>query len=190
MRGKGPSAPARVVAGAIGLICVLSLACIVPSLSMRGRSTLAPTETPRPTPTQSAAAQNVTRISEEELNRQLQGKRPNLGEGVECEELRVRVRKSGITVLATVRLAQFAGAAVPVQVQVMPSVRDERLHLEVLDVSLGGPYAAMGSLIKPLLSAGLAQGLDSETALVAAGKRIAAIELEDGYMVVTTRPGS
>ncbi|MCL6430140.1 MAG: hypothetical protein K6V36_04680 [Anaerolineae bacterium] len=188
MRGGRVSARLSAVVLSV-LVCLLSLACFVPSLVTRRASpTATPTATPPPTPTQAPTGETVTRITEEELNRQLQSTRPDLGEGVECKDVRVEVHKTGITLFSTVTLAQFAGAEVPIEVRVMPTVREERVHLEVLEVNLGGPYAAMSSLITPLLNAGLAEGLGAESGLVPPNLRVMAIELEEGYLEVTTRP--
>lgn len=189
MRKGRLSARIGVVVAAV-LAGLLSLACLVPSLATRSRSrpTATATPLPTPTPTQAPAGEVVTRITEEELNRRLQGSRPQLGEGVECKDVWAEVRRSGVVLFATVRLARFAGAEVPIEVRVMPTVREERVHLEVLEVNLGGPYAAMSSLITPLLNAGLAEGLGAENDLVPPNLRVVAIELEEGYLEVTTRP--
>ena len=188
MRGGRVSARLSAVVLSV-LVCLLSLACFVPSLVTRRASpTATATPSPPPTPTQAPTGETVTRITEEELNRQLQSTRPDLGEGVECKDVRVEVHKTGITLFSTVTLAQFAGAEVPIEVRVMPTVRAERLNLEVLEVRLGGPYAAMSSLITPLLNAGLAQGLSENGGLVPSDLRVVAIELEEGYLLVATRP--
>lgn len=188
MRGGRVSARSSAVVLSL-LMCLLSLACIVPSLvSRRASPTATATASPSPTPTQVPTGETVTRITEVELNRRLQSTRPDLGEGVECKDVRVEVHRTGITLFSTVTLAQFAGAEVPIEVRVMPTVRAERLNLEVLEVRLGGPYAAMSSLITPLLNAGLAQGLSENGGLVPPDLRVVAIELEEGYLLVATRP--
>ncbi|MGQ9682294.1 MAG: LmeA family phospholipid-binding protein [Anaerolineae bacterium] len=170
----------------------LSLACIVPlygrpRAASLGGPTAVRTATLRPTPSPKhpTAKAGTWRISEAEMNAQLQQLQAQLGNGVDCHDMRAQIRASGIKLAATIRMRDM-GVSVPVEVQVMPVVRADKLALDVLDVKLGGPYAAMSEMVKPMLSAGLAQAFDSQALLAQQGVRVTSVELNDGYMTVTT----
>jgi len=132
----------------------------------------------------------VARISEQDINKTLQGMETPLGEGIDCRNMQLKVRREGITLSAIVQIAQLQNAVVPMQVLVRPVVREERLRLQVLDVQLGGPFAAISNLVKPMLTTGIAEAFDANSLLTPQGMRISSVELEDGYVVVTTVPDS
>ena len=182
-----------VLLAALALASGLSLACMVPLYSRpraasAGVPTAVRTATARPTPSpgKTAAIEAGTwRISEEEMNAQLRRLQTQLGNGVECRDMSVQIRTGGITLTATVFVRELS-VDVPVEVQVMPVVRDAELTLDVLDVKLGGPYTAMSGIVKPMLSAGLAQAFHSNGLMAQQGVRVTGVVLEDGYMAVTT----
>lgn len=193
MRAGRESAPRWIVLSAIGLAGLLLLACVVPSYINRATPTSPPVATPTPalTPTLLAGtAPVVQQITEQDLNQWLQGVRPALGEGIDCQEIHVQIRSTGLILSVSVKAAQLAGALIPVEIHAMPVVREERVKLEVLDVRLGGPYAAMSSFIKPVLITGITDAFNADTFLTQQGVRISNIELKDGYMLVTSVPAS
>jgi len=197
MRGKKRSALRWIVVLAVGLAGALLLACVIPILSPATPTPLpTPTIPPTlalPTPAQPAApavgtpGAEVT-ISEQEANRWLQGMQTHLGEGIDLSDTSVKIHSTGITVTGKAQVAQLQGALIPVEIVLQPVVRDRRLSLEVLDVRLGGAYSSFSGLVKPLISTGIAQGVDANALLAQRGLRVAAVELQEGYMVVNTTP--
>ncbi len=191
MRGERRTAPRWIALFVIGSLCTLLLACVIPWL---GNPTAAPTATPSPTaplaasPTTPSTTSNVFRITEQDMNQWLQSAQTRLDNGVELQNSQVRIHTNGVVLTATVSMPSLPGMSVPVQVQVVPVVRDQQLQLDVLDVQLGGPYAAMGSLVKPMLTAGIAQAFGTSGFVQEA--RIASIELQEGLLIVTKEPGS
>lgn len=174
---------------AVGVAGALLLACAIPALSGGEATPRAMPTVPPPTPTPPTSAREmVTTIDEEEMNSWLQGTQTQLGEGVDCREMRVRIRSTGITLSARLQVEQLRGTEVPVDIVVRPVVRDEHLRLEVLDVQLGGPYASFSALIKPLVSAGVADGLDADQFLAEQGVRVSSVELREGSMVIRSLP--
>jgi hypothetical protein len=201
MRGGNRSALRWLMVLAVGLAGALLVACIIPFLSS-STPTPIPTPTPpllaSPTPTQAptpaggtpvaAPGAKETRITEQELNRWLEGAQTHLGEGIDLSDSSVAIHSTGITVTGRVQVAQLQGAQIPVQIVLRPVVHDERVSLEVLDVQLGGAYSSFSGLVKPLISQGLAQGADANALLAESGMHISALELHEGYMVATTVP--
>ena len=177
---------ALAVAGGLSLACILPLYGR-PRAASLGGPTAVRTATLRPTPSpkRPTVGASTWRISEEEMNAQLRQLQAQLGNGVDCHDMRAQIRVSGIKLTATVQMRDV-GVSLPVEVQVMPVVRADKLALDVLDVKLGGPYAAMSEMVKPMLSAGLAQAFDSQALLAQRGVRVTSVELNDGYMTVTT----
>ena len=196
MHGGGVSVSRWVVLISGGLVALLLLACVVPSSLTRGRSgaLLTPTpppHTPAPTAPQPGGPSTTWRISEQEMNDWLRGWRTHLGGGVDCQDMQVAIRTQEVMLRATVEVAQLPGALVPVEVRVKPVVREQQVALEVLDVQLGGAYAPWSALVKPLVATGIAQGLDLGDFLKRQrGVCISAIELHDGYMIVTGSPAA
>lgn len=196
MGGGRPFTRRRMALLALGAVSILLLACVVPSLVRRANppatfeATALPLASPTsmPTVTRTPSAGIVSKISEAALNQQVQGMRPQVGEGVDVRDIRVRIRKSGIIVSASVQIAELANAVVPVEVQVQPVVREQQLRLEVLDVQLGGPYAAMSTFVKPMLKTGVAEAFDASVLQMQQGVRISNVELQDGYLEITTLP--
>lgn len=198
MRGGARSALGWRVVLVAGLAGGLLLACVIPALSP-GTPTPIPTPTPplvaSPTPTLAAtppagAAAGEVRISEQELNQWLQGTKAPVGEGVDLSDASVRIRSTGITLTGKARVAQLQGAEIPIEIVLRPVVRDERLSLELLNLQLGGAYSSFSGLVKPLISMGLAQGVDANELLAEQGMRVSAVQLQDGYIVITRVPAN
>jgi hypothetical protein len=194
MRGS-VSAPKWFLLLAIGLIATAHLACLVPSRTdpsptAPASPTLSPSRTPAAgtalTPTTTTI---IARISEQDMNQWLEGQRTTLGEGVDCLDMHMSIRREGITLTLTLEMTQLRGLSVPVQVLAVPVVRGEKLQMEVKDVQLGGAYAPMSGLVRSMLTAGLAQALDADR-FVQQGVRISKVELEDGFVVITGSPVS
>lgn len=194
MRGR-ISAPRWMVLLALGVAVALHLACLVPSHVSRSTRSPTPTSTspslsspaPAPTPTTSMI---IARISEADLNESLREMEPSLGEGIDCREVGLKVRRTGLTLSMTIEIAQLPRVLIPVEILARPVVRDKRLQLEVLDVQLGGPYALISGLVKPMLAAGIAEAFDADRLPTQPGWHVSDVQLEDGYIVVTTLPDS
>jgi len=201
MRGGERSALSWMVVLAVGLTAALLVACVIPILSP---STPTPVPTPTapllasPTPTLAPTPANTspgtgtpateTRISEQDVNHWLQGSQTHLGEGVDLSDTHVSIHTTGITVNGRAQVAQLQGARVPVEIVLRPVVHDQRLGLEVLDVQLGGAYSAFSGLVKQLISQALAEDVDPNALLAQRGMRISAVQLHEGYMVVSSVP--
>lgn len=192
MRGSQP-APRWAILLVLGLVAAVQLACVIPSLTNSNRPTLSPTQAPTPTSTtpggSPGASTIVARISEEDANHWLQSQESPLGQGIDCHDVQLRIRRDGIKLLATIRVPALQNATVPVEIQTMPIVRGNRLELQVDDVQLGGPYAPMSGVVRSLLVGNLAQAVDPNAFTSVHGVRITHIELEDGFMVITGVPG-
>jgi len=193
MQGRDRPVSRWLHVGILGLAGALLLACIIPSLS-RNEPTAFPTFTPRPLPSPTAgtgltpmpgAVSVVTEIGEEQMSAWLQSARPDLGEGVSFEAAGVQIQSSGITISGQVRVEQMRDLEMPVEILLKPVVRDGHLDVEVLDVQLGGAGSPFGSLVKPLVSAGIGEGLNVERLLAEQGVRVTSVELKEGSMVVT-----
>jgi len=196
MRREHKLMPLGMVLLALGALSFPLLACIFPSFLARTSqeraagptlpptSTIAPTATPQP----GTPAATVSRISEQDMNQWLQGAATHLGEEIECQDLQAKIQREGIVLSAKVRLARLADAQVPMDVELRPVVHDGGVSLEVLDVRLGEPYASLSSLIKPLVVSGISESIDANKFLADQGVRVLNIELQDGYMIVTSVP--
>lgn len=203
MRDKRASAPKWTVLLVVCMASVVLLACIIPSALTRAVRTAEPAVLPSPTaspqasPTQAPLATpapgsqtTVTRITEQQLNDYLGGYTTSLGEGLECQQLRGHIYNDHITLLATVKVDRLQGALVPVEADVVPVVNGGHLQVQVQDVRLGGSYAAMSSLIKPLLVTGindnLVNGFALDDLLAEQGVQVTGVSLHEGYMDVTS----
>jgi len=197
MRGGHYAAPRLVILLTAGLAAALSLACAIPALS-RGNAapevaatppmlSPSPTQPPAPAP---QAMETTIRIGASELNDWLQGMSPSLGQGAEFSDMRVTIRSTGITVWGNAKVAQLRGTQVPVEVLLMPVVRNDGLQLEVLDVRLGGAYASLSGLVKPLVVSGIDQGLDINALLADQGVHVTRVELQDGCLAICTVPAN
>jgi hypothetical protein len=199
MRAKGQSAARAAGIVALGFASLFLLACIIPAAVKRSAAVLpTPTEqalspTAAPTLAPSAApagtAQTTaTRVSEQQLNEWMKGAQTNMGEGMTAKDMHMAIRSSGLTLSANIQVQQLRGAVVPVEILLKPVVRDDKLAIEVQDVRLGGAYASFSGLIRPLVSSGMGQAFDANGMLAERGVRVVSVELQDGYMVVTTAP--
>jgi hypothetical protein len=194
MRGS-VSAPKWFLLLAIGLIAAAHLACLAPSrvhpsTTAPASPTLSPTSAPGAgtalTPTTTTI---IARISEQDVNQWLKGQRTTLGEGVDCLDMHMSIRREGITLTLTLEMTRLRGLSIPVQVLTVPVVRGDKLQMEVRDVQLGGPYAPMSGLVRSMLTTGLVQALDANM-FVQQGIRISKVELEEGFIVITGSPVS
>jgi hypothetical protein len=191
MRGKRWSALRWILVVTLGLVALLQLSCTVPSQLTRAHPTSAPTPAPPSTPAITPTTLIIiVKISEQDANLWLKGQRPSLAQGIKCEDLRMKVRDSGITLSARLRIAQLQGVSIPVEIQTRPVVLEEQVRLEVLDIQLGGFYAPMSDLFRSMLSARLADALDLGSFLAQRGLHVAEADLEDGFIVFTCVPPS
>ncbi len=199
MHGAQRPAPRWITLLVPGLVGALLLACAIPGLSREEPAPTPVTATPQPLPSPTpaaaptaapGAATMVTTVTEEQMRGWLEGGRAQLGAGVEFENTRLSIRATGITISGNARLAQFGGVEMPVEIRLRPVVSEEHLRLEVLDVRLGGAYSSFSSVVKPLISGGIAEGLDVEGFLAGQGLRVIDVKLQDGSMVITSVPAT
>ncbi len=197
MQGGHRSAPRWVILCVCGLAGALLLACVIPGLFGSAPASPLPTSQPQPlaspTPTRTAlatpgASEMVARISEQDMNQWLQEARAQLDKGADFQDGRVTIRRTGITLSGNMVMAQMPGVQVPVEIALKPVVSGEELHLEVLDVQLGGAYSSLSSLITPLVKSKLTEGIDVNKYLTERGMHISRAELEDGFIVITGQP--
>ncbi len=191
MRGSQPATRWAILV-CLTLVAAAQLACVTPSLTSLNRSA-APTPSPTPTlpaesPGSSDASSIVARITEEDANQWLQSQESPLGQGIDCQDVQLRIRRDGLRLSATIRVAQLQNATIPVEIQIMPVIRSHRLEFDVGEVQLGGIYAPMSGLVHSLLEGNMNQVVDPNAYTSVHGMRITHIELEDGYMVITAIP--
>ena len=122
------------------------------------------------------------------MNEWLGGFQTHLGEGVNCKDLHITIRTSGILISGSVQVAQLQNAEIPMEIEMRPLVDGQRVNFEVIDVRLGGPYGTLSSLVKPLVTSGIAHTFDANRFLAEQGVRVTQVELQDGYVIVTTEP--
>jgi len=191
------TATKRATLAAAGLLSILLLACIIPSSlspkqptpepSPTARAVNPPTATPTTAPLPNGTV-TVSKISEQDMNDWLKAQQPQLGDGLEAQDLQVKIQSTGLLFSANVRVAQLQNALVPIQILARPAVSNGHVDVNVLDVQLGGSYASFSALLKPLVTTGLAQAFDADSFLAKRGVRITSIDLQDGYLLVTTQP--